>query len=63
MPDATHLKLAFVTIGGGLSHGTATTMAGKLGSGSVRENREDREQTFGTKGTWLNSVQKKKYLQ
>lgn len=39
LPDATHLKLAFSALGGGLSRGTATTMAGNLGSGgAVREN-------------------------
>jgi len=27
MPDATHLKLSFAMVGGGVSHGTATTMA------------------------------------
>jgi short subunit dehydrogenase-like uncharacterized protein len=27
LPDATDLQLAFATLGGGLSHGTATTMA------------------------------------
>lgn len=31
LPDATHLRLAFATLGGGLSHGTATTMASRLG--------------------------------
>jgi short subunit dehydrogenase-like uncharacterized protein len=34
MPDATHLEIAFLPSGGGgLSHGTATTMAGKAGEG------------------------------
>ncbi len=38
MPDATHLKIAFASIGGRLSHGTATTMAENLGnSGAVRK--------------------------
>ncbi len=31
LPDATHLRLAFASIGGGLSHGTALTMAEGLG--------------------------------
>lgn len=35
LPDANELKLAFATKGGGLSHGTATTMAGKLGEGGA----------------------------
>lgn len=35
MPDATHLKLAFASVGGGLSHGTATTMAEGMGDKSA----------------------------
>lgn len=35
MPDATTLELAFVNRGGGVSHGTATSMAGKLGEGGA----------------------------
>lgn len=35
MPDATHLKLAFASVGGGLSHGTATTMAEGMGEKSA----------------------------
>lgn len=35
LPDATRLKLAFVTVGGGLSHGTATTMIHRLGEGGL----------------------------
>ena len=35
LPDAHSLKLAFASSGGGLSHGTATTMAGKLGEGGA----------------------------
>ncbi len=55
MPDATHLKLAFASIGGGLSHGTATTMAGKLGEGgAVRENGKIVGKPLGQKGMWLN---------
>lgn len=33
LPDAIRLKIAFVSSGGGLSHGTATTMINKLGEG------------------------------
>lgn len=55
MPDATHLKLAFASIGGGLSHGTATTMAGKIGEGgSVRENGKIIRKSLGQKGMWVN---------
>jgi len=35
LPDAITLKLAFANIGGGLSHGTATTMVNKLGQGGA----------------------------
>jgi short subunit dehydrogenase-like uncharacterized protein len=39
LPDATHLRLAFATLGGGISHGTATTMASRLGEpGAMRRN-------------------------
>jgi short subunit dehydrogenase-like uncharacterized protein len=38
LPDATHLRLAFGTSGGGVSHGTAMTMAENLGEkGAVRQ--------------------------
>jgi short subunit dehydrogenase-like uncharacterized protein len=35
LPDAVSLQLAFATLGGGLSHGTATTMVTKLGQGGA----------------------------
>lgn len=35
LPDATNLKLAFATPGGSISHGTATTLATKLGEGGA----------------------------
>jgi short subunit dehydrogenase-like uncharacterized protein len=39
MPDATHLKIAFAGLGGGISHGTSVTMAQGLGeAGARREN-------------------------
>src|SRR4029079_19540510 len=39
LPDAVSLKLAFANLGGGLSHGTATTMVDKAGeSGALRKN-------------------------
>lgn len=54
MPDATHLKLAFASIGGGLSHGTAITMAGKIGEGgAVRENGRIVRKPLGQKGMWV----------
>lgn len=54
MPDATHLKLAFASIGGGLSHGTAITMAGKLGEGgAARENGVIVKKPLGQKAMWI----------
>ncbi len=35
LPEATHLTLAFASFGGGLSHGTATTMVENLGAPSA----------------------------
>jgi short subunit dehydrogenase-like uncharacterized protein len=63
MPDATHLKLAFASVGGGLSHGTAITMAGKIGEGSaVRESGKIVRRPLGQKGMWLNFGEKKIFV-
>jgi len=54
LPDAISLKLAFANIGGGLSHGTATTMVSKLGQGgAVRENGKIISVPLGHKGMWV----------
>lgn len=63
MPDATHLKLAFASLGGGLSHGTATTMAGKIGEGgAVRENGVIVKKPLGQKGMWVTIGDKKLFV-
>jgi len=63
MPDATHLKLAFASIGGGLSHGTAITMAGKIGEGgAVRENGKIVRKPLGQKGMWVNFGEEKIFV-
>ena len=63
MPDATNLKLAFASIGGGLSHGTAITMAGKIGEGgAVRENGKIVRKPLGQKGMWVNFGTKKLFV-
>lgn len=63
MRDATHLKLAFASIGGGLSHGTATTMAGKIGKGgAARENGMIMRKPLGQKGMWVNFGEKKLFV-
>lgn len=55
LPDATRLKLAFATIGGSISHGTAMTMASRLGEkGAVRENGQIVRRPLGQKGMWVN---------
>jgi short subunit dehydrogenase-like uncharacterized protein len=54
LPDAVTLKLAFANIGGGLSHGTATTMVNKLGQGgAVRKDGKIVSVPLGQKGMWL----------
>jgi short subunit dehydrogenase-like uncharacterized protein len=51
LPDAVSLKLAFATLGGGLSHGTATTMVTKLGQGgAVRKEGKIISKPLGQKG-------------
>ena len=63
MPDATHLKLAFASIGGGLSHGTAITMAGKIGEGgAVRKNGRIVRKPLGQKSMWVNFGAKKLFV-
>ena len=55
LPDATHLKLAFASIGGGVSHGTAMTIVDKLGEGgAARENGRVVKKPLGEKGMWVN---------
>jgi len=63
MPDATHLKLAFASIGGGLSHGTAMTMVSKLGEGGAgRENGKIVRQPLGKNGMWVDFGEKKLFV-
>ena len=54
LPDATHLKLAFASIGGAVSHGTAMTIVTKLGEGgAARENGQIVKKPLGEKGMWV----------
>ena len=63
MPDATHLKLAFASVGGGLSHGTSITMAGKIGEGgAARENGQIVRKPLGEKGMWVDFGKKKLFV-
>ncbi|MEO6167699.1 MAG: saccharopine dehydrogenase NADP-binding domain-containing protein [Chitinophagales bacterium] len=63
LPDATTLKLAFAPLGGGLSHGTATTMATKLGEGgAVRKNGTIVHVPLGHKGMEVDFGRKKVFV-
>ena len=63
LPDATHLKLAFASIGGGVSHGTAMTIVNKLGEGgAARENNKIVKKPLGEKGMWLDFGEKKLFV-
>jgi short subunit dehydrogenase-like uncharacterized protein len=54
LPDAVSLKLAFATLGGGLSHGTAVSMLYKLGlGGAVRKDGMIIRKSLGQKGMWV----------
>jgi short subunit dehydrogenase-like uncharacterized protein len=63
LPDATHLKLAFASVGGKVSHGTAMTMAEGLGQGSAaRIDGKITAQPLGKKGMWLDFGIKKMFV-
>jgi len=63
LPDATHLKLAFASVGGGVSHGTAMTMVSKLGEGgAARENGKIVRQALGKNGMWVDFGEKKLFV-
>jgi short subunit dehydrogenase-like uncharacterized protein len=63
MPDATHLEIAFIPVGGQISHGTATTMAGKAGEGGViRENGQFVKKPLGHAGKWITMNDKKFFV-
>ena len=63
LPTATHLKLAFASIGGGLSHGTALTMVNKLGEGGAeRENGRIIKKSLGKYGMWVDFGEKKIFV-
>ena len=54
LPDATHLELAFTSVGGSISHGTVTTMVESLGNkGFIRENGLMNSKPTGYKGKWI----------
>ncbi len=60
LPDASDLKIAFATIGSSISHGTATTMAEKIGEmGARRENGKIVRVPLGKNSMWVNFGNKK----
>lgn len=60
LPDASDLKLAFATTGGGVSHGTAMSMAYKLGEGgAVRRGGKVVRTSLGHQGRWIDFGSKK----
>jgi short subunit dehydrogenase-like uncharacterized protein len=63
LPSANELKLAFATLGGGLSHGTATTMVGKLGEkAKIRKGGEIVPVPVGHKGMWVDFGEKQLFV-
>lgn len=63
LPDAVALQIAFATLGGGLSHGTATTMANRLGEkGAVRKDGKIIRRPLGEKGMWIDFGIKKIFV-
>ena len=60
LPDATHLKLAFASIGGGVSHGTAMTIVSRLGEGGAsRKNGKIVREPLAKNGMWVDFGEKK----
>ena len=54
LPDATDLKIAFASVGGRVSQGTANTMAENLGRpGAVREDGKIKQVPMGHKTRWV----------
>ena len=63
LPDATHLKLAFASIGGGISHGTAMTIVSRLGEGGAsRQNGKIVREPIGKKGMWVDFGEKRLFV-
>ena len=63
LPNAVGLQLAFATIGGGLSHGTATTMIDKIGeAGAIRKGGKITNVPLGQKGMLVDFGIKKLFV-
>lgn len=63
MPDAISLKLAFATLGGSISHGTATSMVHKLGEGgAIRKDHKIVKVPLGQHGMTVNFGKKEIFV-
>ena len=63
LPDAVALQLAFASIGGGLSRGTAITMATKAGEGGcARKDGKIIRTPLGEKGMWVDFGAKRLFV-
>ncbi len=63
LPDATHLQLAFIPTNGQISHGTATTMATRIGEDAVvRINGKFERRPLGFKGMWIDANGKQRFV-
>ncbi|MEH0156223.1 saccharopine dehydrogenase NADP-binding domain-containing protein [Limibacter armeniacum] len=63
LPDATHLQLAFTSVGGAFSHGTAKTMVENLGEfGAIRKDGAITPVPMGYKGRWVDFGKKRLFV-
>jgi short subunit dehydrogenase-like uncharacterized protein len=63
LPDAHWLELAFVTVGGGISHGTLTSTIERLGTpGAERRNGKLQPVRMGKHGKWINFDEKRRFV-
>jgi len=63
LPDATHLQLAFIPTNGQISHGTATTMATRIGEDAVvRINGKFVRKPLGFKGMWIDANGRQRFV-
>ena len=63
LPDATNFELAFVNKGGGVSHGTASSMVAKLGEGgAIRKDGVIVPHPLGKYGKWVDFEGKKEFV-
>jgi short subunit dehydrogenase-like uncharacterized protein len=63
LPDATHLQLAFIPTNGQISHGTATTMATRIGEDAVvRINEKFIRKPLGFKGMWIDANGQQRFV-